>query len=37
MAFTLDHQDIRDGVTKLCASFVGDYWRKTDREQAYPT
>ena len=37
MAFTLDHRDIREGVTKLCSGFVGEYWRKTDRDQAYPT
>lgn len=36
MAFTLDHRDIREGVTKLCSGFVGEYWRKTDRDQAYP-
>ncbi|HEX9742601.1 MAG TPA: acyl-CoA dehydrogenase family protein, partial [Nitrospiraceae bacterium] len=32
-----DHQDIRDAVAKLCAKFPGDYWRKLDRERAYPT
>ena len=37
MTYTLDHQDIRDGVTKLCANFTGEYWRKCDRDQAYPT
>ena len=36
MAFTLDHRDIREGVTKLCSGFVDEYWRKTDRDQAYP-
>jgi acyl-CoA dehydrogenase len=30
------HQEIRDGVRKLCAQFPGDYWRKLDREMAYP-
>lgn len=37
MTYTLDHQEIRDGVTKLCANFTGEYWRKCDRDQAYPT
>lgn len=32
----LDHGDIRDAVTKLCADFPGEYWRKLDREMAYP-
>jgi len=32
-----DHADIRDAVTKLCAQFPGDYWRKLDREMAYPS
>jgi acyl-CoA dehydrogenase len=30
------HQEIRDGVRKLCAQFPGEYWRKLDREKAYP-
>ena len=29
--------EIRDGVRKLCADFPGEYWRKLDRERAYPT
>jgi len=28
--------DIRDAVAKLCAQFPGEYWRKLDREMAYP-
>ena len=32
-----DHSDIRDAVAKLCAGFPGEYWRKLDREMAYPT
>jgi len=32
-----DHADIRDAVAKLCAQFPGDYWRKLDREMAYPS
>ena len=37
MTSKLNHQEIRDGVTKLCAKFAGEYWRKCDRDQAYPT
>ncbi len=33
----LDHQDIRDAVTKLCVQFPGSYWRELDRNMAYPT
>jgi acyl-CoA dehydrogenase len=32
-----DHADIRAGVRALCARFPGEYWRKLDRERAYPT
>lgn len=31
------YSDIRDAVAKLCADFPGEYWRKLDREMAYPT
>jgi acyl-CoA dehydrogenase len=31
------HGAIRDEVRKLCAAFPGEYWRKLDRERAYPT
>ena len=37
MNYTLDHEDIRDGVRRLCQDFPGEYWRRCDREQAYPT
>src|SRR3569832_1828934 len=33
---TEDYADIRDAVAKLCAQFPGEYWRKLDRELAYP-
>ncbi len=33
----MDHADIREAVRKLCADFPGQYWRKLDRERAYPT
>ncbi len=32
-----DHAEIRDAVARLCAGFPGEYWRKLDREMAYPT
>src|SRR6202162_4096009 len=32
-----EHADIRDAVGKLCAQFPGEYWRKLDREMAYPS
>lgn len=28
--------EIRDAVAKLCARFPGTYWRKLDRDMAYP-
>ena len=37
MSQPTDHQDIRDAVAKLCEQFPGEYWRKLDRERAYPT
>ena len=36
MNYDLDHQDIRDGVRKLCQQFSSDYWRRCDRARAYP-
>ena len=30
------YTDIRDAVARLCAKFQGDYWRKLDRDMAYP-
>src|SRR3979411_86344 len=32
-----EYPDIRDAVAKLCAQFPGEYWRKLDREMAYPS
>src|SRR5208283_4431880 len=29
-------RDIRGAVKKLCGAFPGEYWRKLDREMAYP-
>ncbi len=31
------HAEIREEVSKLCARFPGEYWRRVDRERAYPT
>ncbi|WP_348996756.1 acyl-CoA dehydrogenase family protein, partial [Brucella melitensis] len=31
-----DYTDIREAVFKLCQRFPGEYWRKIDREMAYP-
>ena len=28
---------LREAVRALCAEFPGEYWRKVDRERAYPT
>src|SRR5437016_8559551 len=34
---TEDIAQIRESVRALCAKFPGEYWRKLDRERAYPT
>ena len=31
-----DYPEIRTEVRKLCTRFPGEYWRRCDREQAYP-
>ncbi|MDB5817209.1 MAG: acyl-CoA dehydrogenase [Rhizobacter sp.] len=31
-----DHTDIRDSVRRICASFPNEYWRRIDKEEAYP-
>ena len=31
-----DFSDIRESVARLCAQFPGEYWRRLDREMAYP-
>jgi alkylation response protein AidB-like acyl-CoA dehydrogenase len=31
-----EFHDIRNAVAKLCAQFPGEYWRKLDRQMAYP-
>ncbi|MBM3528036.1 MAG: acyl-CoA dehydrogenase [Alphaproteobacteria bacterium] len=35
-SFTDDLAPIREAVRALCAGFPGEYWRKVDRERAYP-
>jgi acyl-CoA dehydrogenase len=30
------HEDIRTAVARLCEGYPGSYWRKLDRERAYP-
>lgn len=30
------HEDIRIAVRKLCEQFPGEYWRRLDRDNAYP-
>jgi len=37
LAMSQSHPEIREAVRKLCAGFPGEYWRKLDRERAYPT
>ncbi len=34
---THDYSDIRGEVAKLCQQYPGDYWRKKDKDRAYPT
>jgi acyl-CoA dehydrogenase len=36
-AVTETYSDIREEVTKLCARFPSEYWRRLDAERAYPT
>ncbi|WP_374305559.1 acyl-CoA dehydrogenase family protein [Ferrovibrio sp.] len=32
----VNHSDIRASVRKLCEQFPGEYWRRLDRDAAYP-
>jgi acyl-CoA dehydrogenase len=34
--FTEDHEAIRESVTRLCARFDADYWRRTDETGEFP-
>src|SRR5258707_12452534 len=31
-----DHAEIGPAVRRLCEQFPGEYWRRLDRERAYP-
>ncbi len=37
MAFELDYPEVRDAVARLCTLFPGDYWRKVDVGNTYPS
>ncbi len=37
MNYELEHQDIRDGVQRLCLDYPDEYWRQCDRDKAYPS
>jgi acyl-CoA dehydrogenase len=37
MTEEIDHAEIRASVSKLCEGFPGEYWRRLDREMAYPS
>ncbi len=33
---TISHDELRSGVRELCARYPDAYWRKVDRDEAYP-
>ncbi|MEK9941278.1 MAG: acyl-CoA dehydrogenase family protein [Gammaproteobacteria bacterium] len=35
--YSLDHPEIRESVARLCSEYPGEYWRRCDRDQAYPS
>ena len=35
--YTQLHDDLRAAVRKLCARYPNQYWRRLDRDEAYPT
>jgi len=37
VAFDKTYPEIRAAVSKLCAQYPGEYWRKLDRDSEYPT
>jgi alkylation response protein AidB-like acyl-CoA dehydrogenase len=37
VAFDKTYPEIRAAVSKLCAQYPGQYWRKLDRDSEYPT
>jgi len=32
-----DYPELRESVAKICEGYPGEYWRKLETEQAYPT
>jgi len=32
-----DYPELRESVHKICERYPGEYWRKLEAEQAYPT
>src|ERR1700742_3299418 len=32
-----DYEEIREGVRKVCGEFPPEYWRRLDRDSAYPS
>jgi len=32
-----DYPEIRDSVRRICAQYPGEYWRRLDRDRAYPS
>lgn len=32
-----DYPELRDAVRRICADYPGEYWRRLDRESAYPS
>src|SRR5579859_5817197 len=32
----ISYEELRSGVRELCARFPDEYWRRIDREEAYP-
>lgn len=37
MAFELDYPEVRDAVARLCKLYPGEYWRKVDADNTYPS
>jgi acyl-CoA dehydrogenase len=35
-AEAISHEELRSGVRELCARFPDEYWRRIDRDEAYP-
>ena len=37
LALGEDYPELRDSVRKICERYPGEYWRKLEADQAYPT